>query len=361
MSSNEPTNTQAGATQAGVTPTGTTPAGATKPVTEVKYDMVRFFAALFLVCVTCLLLMCLVSGRWFKTEKVLGVWDEVSIWGECQCVDINDSIMCSERERKTNAARSFSIIAAAFEFFAVVVLLWYPSGSDGKILIAIFSFLAAISLIITIAAWGNLFHENMCNVKLRNDYHLDWAYGIRIVEFVFVVVLAIVALVKPRGPGLVVFGILILYLTVFTTTSRGWASWKNHLNGAEAVTQEFGLFDYCACQRVGVSYQFCRQDIRLSRAAEAFEIIAVALSLVLTAVVVMSGPRLLAAPLAWFVFICQILVWIFMAAIWNERYCHIKIKSTPTAKLAWAFGLQVALSGLMIPTAILITLAGNRN
>jgi hypothetical protein len=355
MSANEPTNVQ---------PVAHTADGAeTKPVVVEKYGMKRLIAAILLVCVTSLLLMCLVSGRWIKGDTHLGTWNEISIWGSCQCVDIVDASPCNERDRKQNAAKAFSVIAAGFEFFSVLVLLWYPIGKRGRFIVAAFTFLAACSLIITIALWGDLFNNRMCGEKIEDDiFHLDWAYGIRIAEFVFTLILLVAVIIRPHGYLLVFFAILILYLTVFTTTSRGWAARKVYVDKSIAnpkgasETWEYGLWDYCQCQRAGVIQ--CDQIRRLLRASEAFEIIATAFAIVLTAFVVKAPkvPRVAAAVVAWFLFIFQILPWIFIAAVWNQKYCGSKVKDTPGFNLSWAFGIQVALSGVMIITAIFITI-----
>jgi len=322
----------------------------------VRSDIRSFIAQLFLVCLTILLLMCLVSGRWMGT-KTAGHWTETSIWGTCNCANITAVTNCGERDRKTDATKAFSIIGAIFEFFAVLMMLWYPKGTILRLPIAFCLFMAAISFIITIALFGNIFDKSMCGSgRLKDEFHLDWAYGIRIVEFIFVTALGIFILLRVRGRKTLLAVIICLYLCVFTTTSRGWASWKHRTGAGFSPTEEYGLWDYCTCERAGDDP--CDRQERLFRASEAFEIIATITAIVLTAMVVyaLKVPRPILIIFAWSLVFFMMLPWIFMAALYDRHYCGMRFKDIPGYDLHWGFGIQVAISGLMIICAALISI-----
>jgi len=247
--------------------------------------------------------LAIVSGRWSK-DKVLELeWNEVGLWANCSCFDV-EGLYCSHLLQGLHTVQGFSLIAGVPEFLLVLLLVYEYTFSRGNANVYTFStILLVIALLANIVSWcvfaGIFTKNNFCddgrNSFKQQHWILSWGFAFRLMEMAFAFVLLIItALNKAKGAeraathkvGLL-WAVILLLLNVLSTSGRGWM-WNKQLGESmsdllgdsggfsDDVVEydwEFGLWDVCYCKQSFRSD--CTPYRRREYVAETFQVVAI--------------------------------------------------------------------------------------
>jgi len=332
-----------------------------------KVDTKSFIGGFLLLIIILLSLITIVSGRWMKSHRDLaGDFKEISLWDTCSCSDaweVSDMGKCSKYKSLILAVEGFSIIALGFEFFTVIILYKDPTNESKGLghLATFFAIMGWISLLLTWAIFGGAYSKWFCYQRMRDFAQLGWGYGVRCGEcglwFILMSLLIAQSLGKiKRNRAVVFFAFIIFALGIITTTGRGWIKARpERLPANVPIHLEGGLWENCVC--TSNLLMTCRRRVHLVRAAEVFACTSIVLSsflLVLFSGWIPATPRSVGITVALAAWASQLLTWICFGSFYSRQYCHTRYRNGVDGyKLHWAFGLQVALSGLMIPVVII--------
>jgi hypothetical protein len=293
------------------------------------------------------------SGRWTRSDNASKeLWGEHGLWRYCQCRD-NQVGNCKKENNYWRTLQAFAVMGIIPVYFACIVMglqiFNHPNGNKG--LFGLTAILIIVAVVFNIVTWatavGVFKKDNMC-IQGQLSYHdlgwkLDWAFGIHLLEFGFLLIALVCAAVlagRSEGAGAplnaATFIILLFCLlcATFAVANRGWMEMEQ----ANHVYREIGLFDVCSCIKSGD--QACSDRRRMQRAQQAFAVVSIFFYFVGLCVLT-KGPALKAVQGLLFGIggVCSLLLMAIFAAFFNQSYCGSKIDQG--FKLHWAFGLQI--------------------
>jgi cytochrome c biogenesis protein CcdA len=332
-----------------------------------KHSVVAHLAIVVFLC----LVLATVSGRWTKDRELKDNWDEVGLWGMCSCMEYTHN-KCRSYSQSVNAVYGFSVIAVILEFIALLALTvehYSQRGSRTLFLVALITLgLAVAANIITWATWAAFFRRNdMCTtgtVSYKDQgYHLEWGFGVRLVELGFLVVAIILTALNngkaERSTLHTAAYLIVLFLfmlTVLTTSGRGWMEKRN--TPTHEWHEEWGLVDACNCQQ---QYNNpCTEARRVVYVAEVFSVVAIFFQFLLLWFNLSGATSLVhlrfqqfSAVIGW---IAQVIVIITFAEYAQDKWCNNTFILS-AQRLHWAFGISCA--ALIIQTAIVALLGSS--
>jgi len=202
----------------------------------------------------------------------------------------------------------------------------------------------------------------VCGGKMRDFVTLDWAYGVRVGEFVSWTILTIILIGNSTGKikrnrAVFLLAFIVFAIGIITTTGRGWIKPRPVIDNSSAgTTFEGGLWQNCYCVQ-NVNQTTCLRRVQIIRASEAFSVGSIVIGsflLILLSGWIPATPKAVGVTVAVAAWVAQLLTWICVAAFYSRQYCHSRLRGGVNGyKLHWGFGLQVALSALMIPVVII--------
>jgi hypothetical protein len=318
-----------------------------------RYTMIVFFLAfLVLIWVT----ITTVTGQWVKVDGKANNNNvyQVDLWSTCTCFDADTLIKCSEQNRLFRAASGFSVIALGCQFLAIflfstIYTTWFGRRHTYRRIAAIvFSWLAVVALLITWAVFAGLFSRAYCHVELKDIGDLNWSFALRIVEFVFWIVVSIMFTISNRRPEQerrqylripLILAVFIMTVTVATTAGRGWIVLNERRGGV--TRNEFSVWEACTCVRS--KYFPCMEERELFRNQQAWSIMSIGFQFIFVVFVLAEVPRGFHVFMSFLVLACTIITWANFSQWFSKGHCGQPSPDT-VFELFWPFGLNVVAS-----------------
>jgi hypothetical protein len=329
----------------------------------------HFGIAVLVILVFVFLTLATVSGRWTKDRELKDVWNEVGLWGECQCVD-NERDNCQKNNQFFRVVQGFSLIAVIAEFLALFALAYeYFIARGTRNVFAAAAGLLGLALIANIISWttfaaffrkGDICEENAPSFS-NQDFKLQWGFGVRLIELGLIAVALVFAVIN-MGKGvdrtiLHKVGILVLLFllmcTILTSSGRGWMQKRS--TGQPEHNIEVGLWDTCLCRQM---YNLpCIEARRHVYVSEVFSVAAIFTQFFLAFAVLYGAATKMhlnfqrfAAILGW---IAQVIVIISYTEFAKTEFCGAS-DILDGQRLHWAYGISCV--ALIFQTAIVFAL-----
>jgi hypothetical protein len=303
------------------------------------------------------LVLATVSGRWTRDKDPSTSWNEIGIWSTCQCTDLKDGA-CDKRKSYLRSVEAFSLIAVGLEFLAsgIAISEWFvaPGSRFLWLVITIFYVGAVIANIITWTTYAGYYKKSsLCTSGEQSwssqGWQLSWAFGIRLIELGFVVLMVIFSVMSlAKGSAerttfnklVIATGLFLLLLTIITTGGRGWMRQRGGAPVHEAYEQ--GLWDGCLCRQN--YYQDCQLAKRRMRGIEVFSVVSIVVEFVLVVRLLAGSPTRTALNINRALTALGFAAILISMSVFAEYATTVMCGSpaaTDTQRFHWAFGIEV--------------------
>jgi hypothetical protein len=264
---------------------------------------------------------------------------------------------CKERSNFLRTVQAFSLIDVILVFVAVSLLVYEWFAVTGNRSIWLFCTVAfavcVLCNVITWATYAGYFRRTSFCVDgtpswQQEGWKLDWAFGVRIIEIPFLILLTVLSILNLSGGKgrtmlnrvALLTGVFLLLLTIITTSSRGW---MRQTGAPSKQMLEQGPWDGCVCTQ---NY-FNQCDVARSRmrGAEVFSVLSIVGAFALIALLLDEAPTFKALNIQRVVCGLNFVFILITIALFTENVNAIMCgqdAATDSQRLHWAYGIECA-------------------